>query len=309
LANELNAKAQWQRANSLLAAQMIAQQDCDTAKANYDASQAQVTADQAQIDSSKQLVLAAQATLKSAETQLATAQAQQHQAQAALGQAKINLDHCQIYAPEDGTVIARRMDIGQTVASTLNPPTIFEIAQDLAKMQVDMNVDDSDVGTVAVRQKAAFIVDSYPNTIFAGSVADIWKAPIITQNVVTYDVVTTVDNSNLKLFPGVTANVTILTARLEAALKVPNSALRFRPSAAVLKNAGLLLQPPEKQVVYRLQGGKLEAVPVRFGLTDGKYTAVASDQLQPANWTLARVPKSWRSFISSTRLRGSRLSW
>ena len=138
-------------------------------------------------------------------------------------------------APVDGTVIARRMDVGQTVASTLNPPTIFEIAQDLTKMQVDTNVDESDVGNVAKGQKATFIVDSYPGTTFQGVVADIRKAPIITQNVVTYDVVITVDNSDLKLFPGMTANVTILAAKLDDTLKVPNSVLRFRPSAAVLK--------------------------------------------------------------------------
>ena len=141
---------------------------------------------------------------------MATAQAQERETQAALQQAQINLDHTQIMAPVDGTVIARRMDVGQTVASTLNPPIIFEIAQDLTKMQVDTNVDESDVGNVAKGQKATFLVDSYPGTTFQGVVADVRKAPIITQNVVTYDVVITVDNSDLKLFPGMTANVTIL---------------------------------------------------------------------------------------------------
>ena len=292
LANEVNAKAQWQRADLLLRDQIMDQQDFDTAKANYDASQAQVTADQALIDSSKQNVLSAQATLKVAESQLATAQAQERQAKAALDQAKINLDHCQIYAPVDGTVIARRMDIGQTVASTLNPPTIFEIAQDLSKMQVDTNVDESDVGSVALGQKATFIVDSYPGTTFTGTVADIRKAPIVTQNVVTYDVVITVDNSNLKLFPGMTANVTILTAKLDDTLKVPNSVLRFRPSAAVLSKAGLPPQAADKPIVYILRAGKLGVVPVRFGLTDGRYTAVNSDQLQPGAQIVVRATTS-----------------
>ena len=293
LANETNAKAQWERAQTLLEEQVTAQQDYDTAKANFDASQAQVTADQAQIDAAKQNIHSAQASVQVAQSQLATAQAQERQTQAALQQAQINLDHTRIMAPVDGTVVARRMDIGQTVAATLNPPTIFEIAQDLTKMQVDTNVDESDVGNVAKGQKATFIVDSYPGTIFQGMVADIRKAPIITQNVVTYDVVITVDNLDLKLFPGMTANVTILTARLEDTLKVPNSVLRFRPSAAVLKKTGLPPVPADKQQLYVLTGGKqLTAVPVKFGLSDGKYTAIRSDQLRPGAQAVVRATMS-----------------
>jgi HlyD family secretion protein len=289
LANETNAKAQWERAEMLLHEQVIAQQDYDTAKANYDASQAQVTADEAQIDAAKQNIQSAQASVGVAQSQLATARAQEGQTQAALQQAQINLRHTRIMAPVDGTVIARRMDVGQTVAATLNPPTIFEIAQDLTKMQVDANVDESDVGTVAKGQRATFIVDSYPDTTFQGVVADIRKAPIITQNVVTYDVVITVDNSDLKLFPGMTANVTILAAKLDDTLKVPNSVLRFRPSAAVLKETGLPPPQVDKQQVYVLAGGKLNAVAVKFGLSDGKYTAVSSNQLQPGAQVVVRA--------------------
>lgn len=292
LANETNAKAQWERAKGLLHEQVIAQQDYDTAKANYDASQAQVTADQAQIDAAKQNIQSAIASVGVAESQLATARAQERQTQAALQQAQINLRHTRIMAPVEGTVVARRMDVGQTVASTLNPPTIFEIAQDLTKMQVDTNVDESDVGSVAKGQEATFIVDSYPDTIFQGVVADIRKAPIITQNVVTYDVVITVDNSDLKLFPGMTANVTILAAKLDDTLKVPNSVLRFRPSAAVLKETGLPAMQVDKQQVYILAGGKLKAVPVKFGLSDGKYTAVSSNQLQPGAQAVVRATMS-----------------
>lgn len=292
VANQVNAKAQWERGQVLLNEQIMAQQDYDTIKANYDAAQAQVTADQAQIDAARQNILSAEASQKVAQSQLAGAQEQERQTQAALQQAQINLDHCQIYAPVDGTVIARRMDIGQTVASTLNPPTIFEIAQDLTKMQVDTNVDESDVGGVANDQKATFIVDSYAGTTFQGVVADIRKAPIVTQNVVTYDVVITVDNSDLKLFPGMTANVTILTAKLDDTLKVPNSVLRFRPSAAVAKKAGVRAPQADKQQVYVLAGGKLDVVPVRFGLSDGRYTAISSDQLQPGAQVVARATMS-----------------
>jgi HlyD family secretion protein len=299
VANQINAKGQWERSQGLLGEGVVAEQDYDTAKATYDASQAQVTADQAQIDAAKQNILSSQASVEVAQSQLVTAQAQERQAQAALQQAQISLDHTRIMAPVDGTVIARRMDIGQTVASTLNPPTIFEIAQDLTKMQVDASVDESDVGNVVKGQKATFIVDSYPDTTFHGVVADIRKAPIITQNVVTYDVVISVDNSDLKLFPGMTANVTILAAKLEDTLKVPNSVLRFRPSAEVLKSAGLPTTQSEKQV-YVLTGGKLQAVPVRLGLSDGKYTAVTSSQLQPGAQVVIRATSGSGTSPSST---------
>jgi len=300
LANEANAKSQWLRSDELFRDEVISQQDHDTAKANYEASQAQVTADRAQIDAAIQNIQSAQASVEVAQSQVSTAQAQERQAQAVLRQAKINLDHCQIYAPVDGTVIARRMDIGQTVAATLNPPTIFEIAQDLTKMQVDTNVDESDVGSIAKGQKATFIVDSYPGTTFNGIVADIRKAPIITQNVVTYDVVITVDNIDLKLFPGMTANVIILTAKLDDTLKVPNSVLRFRPSAAVLKKAGLPPAQPDKPQVYLLAGGKITALPVKFGLSDGKYTALSSGRLQAGSLIVVRATLNDTASSSTT---------
>ena len=296
LANEINAKGQWEKytqanivSQQRIGTNAVAQQDVDTARANYDASQAQLTADQTQIDAAKQSIKSAEASVHVAQSQFTAAQANERQAEAASRQAKINLDHCQIYAPVDGTVIARRMDVGQTVASGLNPPTIFEIAQDLTKMQVDTNVDEADVGNIVNGQKATFTVDSYPATTFNGLVADIRIAPIVTQNVVTYDVVITVDNSDLKLFPGMTANVTVLTDRLNDTLKVPNAVLRFRPSAAVLKKAGLQSSPPDKQQVYVLANGKLKAIPVRFGLSDGRYTALTSAELQPGMQVVTRA--------------------
>lgn len=300
LANEINAEAQWERADELFREGVVAQQDHDTAKANYDASQAQVTADQAQIYAAQQNIKSVQASVKVAQSQLSAAKAQERQARAALQQAQINLDHCQIYAPVDGTVIARRMDIGQTVAATLNPPTIFEIAQDLTKMQVDTNVDESDIGNAVKGQTATFFVDSYPDIQFRGTIADIRKAPIITQNVVTYDVVIIVDNSDLKLFPGMTANVTILATKIDDTLKVPNSVLRFRPSAAVLKQAGLTTATPDKQQAYLLVAGKLTRLPVKFGLSDGKYTAIASNQLQPGSRLVVRATIGTASSTSSS---------
>jgi len=279
-ANELNAKTQSQRSDSLFSGGLISQQDHDSAIATYDAAQAQVAADQSQIDAAKETIQSAQAQVQVAQSQLSSGRAQERQAQAVVEQAKINLAHTRITAPVDGTVIARRMDVGQTVAASFAAPTIFEIAQDLTKMQLDTNVDESDIGNITAGQTTTFTVDAYPGTTFRGQVTDVRKAPINAQNVVTYDVVIAVSNPDLKLFPGMTANARILTAKLDDSLKVPNAVLRLHPSAAVLKQLGL--PPPQtgQQTVYAAPGGKLQAIPVTFGLSDGKFTAVTSGNLQ-----------------------------
>lgn len=274
-ANALNAKIQWQRSEALFQQGIVAQQDHDSAKAVFDASQAQLTADESQINAAEHNVQSAQAQVNVAITQLNAARAQASQAQASLRQTQINLNHTRIVAPVSGTVIARHFDVGQTVAASFQAPDIFDIAQDLTQMQVDTNVDESDVGSVRNGQQASFTVDAYPGTVFHGKVSDVRKAPIVAQNVVTYDVVVTVSNPDLKLFPGMTANVSIVTARVDDTLKVPNAALRFRPSADVLKKAGLKAAPPGTQL-YLLSGGKLNAVPAKFGVSDGKFTAVTS---------------------------------
>jgi HlyD family secretion protein len=291
-ANELNAKTQWQRADSLFSGGLISQQDRDSAKATYDAAQAQVAADQSQIEAAKQTIQSAQAQVQVVQSQLSSGRAQERQAQAALEQAKINLAHTQITAPVDGTVIARRMDVGQTVAASFAAPTIFEIAQDLTKMQLDTNVDESDIGTITAGQTATFTVDAYPGTTFRGQVTNVRKAPINAQNVVTYDVVITVSNPDLKLFPGMTANARILTAKLDDSLKVPNAVLRLHPSAAVLNQVGL--PPPQtgKPTIYVVPGGKLQAIPVTFGLSDGKFTAVTTGDLQVGEQVVVRFTTS-----------------
>lgn len=288
-ASEVNARGQWERAQQLYKEQIMSRQDYDTAQANYEAATAQVNADHAQVLAAEQSVQSARASVEVSKSQLASAQAQEHETQAALRQAQINLDRTRILAPVDGVVVARRMDVGQTVASTLNPPTIFEIAQDLTKMQVDTNVDESDIGKIVLGQRATFVVDSYPNTTFHGVVAEIRKAPIITQNVVTYDVVISVDNSDLRLYPGMTANVTILTQRADNTLKVPNAVLRFRPSAPLMKKYNLPPQQPDQAQVYVLENARLKAVPVTFGISDGRYTAVSASELKPGDKVVVRA--------------------
>jgi HlyD family secretion protein len=289
VATETNARGQWQRAQQLFQQQIMSQQDYDASRATQEAATAQVRADQAQVTAAAQSVKSAQASVQVAQNQLASAREQERQAQATLRQAQINLDRTRITAPVDGVVVARRMDVGQTVASTLNPPTIFEIAQDLTRMQVDTNVDESDIGKIAVGQQATFVVDSYPNSTFHGMVSEIRKAPIVTQNVVTYDVVISVSNTDLRLFPGMTANVTILTQRLDNTLKVPNAVLRFRPSSALIKKYNLPQPQPDQAQVYVLLSNRVQAVPVAFGISDGRYTAVTSPNLKAGEKVLVRA--------------------
>ena len=301
LATSLNAKGQWERADSLYKDGLISQQDHDSAKATYDSVQAQVNSDHSQSDAAKQAIQSAEAGIRVAQSQLASAQAQERQAQAVLDQALINLAHTKITAPVDGTVIARRVDVGQTVAASFAAPTIFEIAQDLTKMQVDTNVDESDIGNIAVGQDAPFTVDAFPSTTFHGQVINIRKAPISAQNVVTYDVVVAASNPDVKLLPGMTANVTILTAKMDDALTVANSAVRFRPSAQVLTQAGLQPAQTGKQQLYVLVAGKLKSVSVKFGISDGKSTAMTATDLKAGDLVVVRATAGTSSTSSSSQ--------
>jgi HlyD family secretion protein len=264
---------------------IVSKEDLITAQSNYDQALAEQQAANAQVDAAQHQVQAAQAQKQVSITLLSSANSQVKQAQAGLDQALVDLNHTQITAPVDGTVVARRMDVGQTVAASFQAPTIFEIAQDLTKMQVDTNVDEADVGVVKLGQPARFSVDAYPTRTFEGQVTQIRQAPINVQNVVTYDVVVAVGNPDLKLYPGMTANVKILTNREDNVLRIPNAALRFRPPspagskpitavhAAGRRQAG-------EQTVWILTGNKPQSVAVKLGITDGTYTAVDAGGLQ-----------------------------
>lgn len=288
-ANAVNAEIQWQRSEDLFRQGVVSKQDHDSARASYEASQAQITADQSQIDAADHNIQAVEAQVQVAVTQMSAARAQERQSQAALRQAAISLEHTRILAPVSGTVIARYMDVGQTVAASFQAPTIFNIAQDLTKMQVDTSVDESDIGSIRTGQTAAFTVDAYPGTTFKGVVTDVRKAPINAQNVVTYDVVIAVPNPDLKLFPGMTANVSIFTAREENALKLPNAALRFRPSSEMLKQSGRPAPKGGQAQIYVLSGAKPQAVPVALGITDGRFTTVTGSGLKKGDPIVIRA--------------------
>jgi HlyD family secretion protein len=218
------------RSLELFRRNLISASDQDSAQTAYDSSLAQLEAAQAQQKASE-------AQLDSALAKLESARAQIKQAEAELELAQVNLDHTKILAPVNGIVISRNVDVGQTVAASLQAPTLFTIAQDLMEMQVDTNVSEADIGRVAIGQEATFTVDAFPNLTFRGKVTDIRNAPITVQNVVTYDVVIQVKNPDLKLRPGMTANASILVAQRENALKIPNATLRFRPEFAKKETA------------------------------------------------------------------------
>ncbi len=181
---------------------------------------------------------AADINVRSAEAQIRSAQAQVTQAQASLNQNQVNLAHTVIEAPIDGLVISRNVDVGQTVAASMQAPTLFVLAADLTKMQVIANLDESDVGRIRPGQHVSFRVDAYPAEDFTGSVAQVRLQPIVQQNVVTYATVIDVPNVDLKLKPGMTANVNIEIARKQNVLRVPNAALRFRPTNEIFAALG-----------------------------------------------------------------------
>jgi HlyD family secretion protein len=263
--------------------------------------------------------LASAADLQTATTNLAVnkaavdvAKASVEQAAASLNQAQVNLAYCSIYSPIDGTVISRSVDTGQTVAASLSAPTLFTIAEDLKKMQVNTNISEGDVGRLEAGMAAYFTVDAFPGQRFRGKISQIRNAAQTVQNVVTYDAVIDVDNGDLKLRPGMTANVTITYAQRDEVLAVPNAALRFRPppevasaasahptpsgSAATSASSGSADPAPsgsarrsrgrgsadtsnDPKPVWVLRGGVATVVQVKLGLTDGSYTEVTDGDL------------------------------
>ena len=291
----LDAKTKLDHRLDLFKQGILSAEDRDTAQATWD----QAVAMQ---DAANASVVAAQAAVDSAteqrevlKTQVDSANAQVQQNTAMLAAAQVDLDHTIIRAPVDGTVVKRTMDVGQTVAASFSAPEIFQIAQDLTKMQVDTNVDESDIGRVREGQQANFTVDAYPGTVFPGVVAQIRHSPINVSNVITYDVVVKVANDDLKLFPGMTASVKILTDKLTGTLKIPNSALRFRPPDAPAARPPAGQRPGQKgmaqsQTVYIVgDDGKPKPVRVKLGPADGSAVAVMSGDLKEGDRLITAI--------------------
>jgi HlyD family secretion protein len=285
-----DAKSKLDRRLELVKEGVLAKEEGETAQTTADQAQAMLEAAQSQVVSAQTNITSLQAQVEVANSQRANAQAQVKQAEAALKQADVDLENTVIRAPVDGVVVARQIDVGQTVAASMTAPTLFSIAQDLTRMQVDTNVSEADVGRVQVGQAAQFAVDAYPGRVFRGAVTSIRKAPINVQNVVTYDVVIGVANPDLKLFPGMTANVKILIDRRNDVLKIPNAALRFHPQDATSRKTQRTAATPgtarrksvaDQQAVWVMDPqGKPRPVQVTLGLTDGSYTEVSGGGLK-----------------------------
>ena len=265
----------------------------DQDKANLDVARAQLGKDQAALvyaqvndQRNRQLVLRnyvsknvadnSRSVYAQAKAQVALDQATIEQRQALLAAAEINLGYTSIVSPVNGTVVSRNVTIGQTVAATFQTPTLFLIATDLTKMQVDTNVSESDVGGMKQGQEASFTVDAFPGRVFRGAVEQVRQSPQTVQNVVTYDVVVAVANADLALKPGMTAAVDIVTARRPGVLRVPDQALRYTPSGAPAAPAGT-------SRVWVLRGGKPVAVPIGRGLDDDTNTEILKGDLQPGD--------------------------
>jgi HlyD family secretion protein len=278
-AQAVDAERQYKRNVILAERKLIAQADLDTSQSTFDA-------DKAAVD-------AAAGTVE--------------QARAQLNSSEVNLAYTDIISPTDGTVIARNVDVGQTVAASLQAPTLFLIAEDLRKMQVDTSVAEGDIGKLQTGMKATFTVDAYPNERFTGTVRQVRNNPQTVQNVVTYDAVIDVANPNLKLKPGMTANCTFVWAERDDALRIPNAAMRFRPPAELLARlnpgavgarrpggnaaeaaqaAGGQRRSPaamaggtDRKTVWVLRNGQPQPVVIKSGVSDGSLTEVVEGGL------------------------------
>ena len=243
--------------------------------------------------------LIARSELDDAETAYNTARAQYEialaqvkKAEAGLRQAKTNLGYTRIVSPVDGVVIAKNVEVGQTVAASFQTPTLFTIAPDLTKMQVDTNVDEADISKIKTGMEVNFTVDAYPDKKFKGIVSQIRLSPTVTQNVVTYNVVISLDNSHLLLKPGMTANVTFVVNSKENVIKIPNSALRFKMPDT----------PPSKQQgVWVIRGGKSVRVNVKTGISDGEWTELIEGDLKEGEEVIIEIATKKQDSATTAR--------
>jgi HlyD family secretion protein len=247
------AQRAFERAGKLLPTSAISQDGFDSAKSTYEQALAQITFDEATIQ----------------------------QRQAVLAAAQVNLDYTQITSPVDGTVVSRNVTVGQTVAASFQTPTLFLIATDLAKMQVDTNVSESDIGTISLGDTAEFSVDAFPRRTFRGTVRQIRQSPQMVQNVVTYDVVVVVDNTDFALKPGMTAATRLTVDRRDDVLRVPNQALRYAPGGT----AGA--RDSDQARVWVLRAGEPTAIPVTPGLQDDSFSEIDAGDLKVGDRVIA----------------------
>ncbi len=306
----MNDKAEYERAKKLFADDLISMSERDKAFTKYQISKAALESERANVRSSYANIKAAKSTLSSAlsqlqaaitrresavakvtaeEARLAQAQASIQQARSDVETARVNLDRCIIRSPIDGIVIDKKIEPGQTVAASFQTPVLFVLAKNLKLMEVKASVDEADIGKVKERQKVEFNVDAFPEDTFTGSVFQVRSSPKMEQNVVTYEVIIRTENKDLKLKPGMTANINITVDVKKNVLRVPNAALRFKPSR--YKNFPYPKQSPSKgekekkadpnsAVVWVLENGKPKPIKITIGVSNSQYTEVKSGNLK-----------------------------
>jgi len=284
-----DAQLKLKRAEQLAADQLLPQQDVDTARS----------------------------TARVAETSLTGAKAQLTQAEAALTQVKVNLSHTVITSPTDGIVLSRNVEVGQTVSAGLQAPTLFVIARDLTRLELQARVDESDVGGVKTGATVTFTVDAYPRRRFNGTVRLVRLQPTTVQNVVTYTTIIDVPNDDGQLKPGMTSTVSIESARADSVLRVPASALRFVPTESLLQefpstSPSATASTPlgtgrREQAIWTLSNGHLERLPVRVGVSDGANVEIVSDGLSEGASIITGIARSEKTDASAPAATGSPL--
>jgi HlyD family secretion protein len=262
------AKLSYDRAAKLAQTNAVSQDTLDNARSTYEQAQATISFDDATIQQRK----------------------------AALDAAQVNLDYTNIVSPVDGTVVSRAVTMGQTVAASFQTPTLFLIASDLTKMEVDTNVSESDIGGIKAGNAATFTVDAFPKRTFAATVAQVRQSPQTVQNVVTYDVVLSVDNSDLSLMPGMTAASRVVTDQRNDVLRVPNAALRYAPGERVRGSSG-------QSRVWVLRDGAPVRVPVTIGLEDDNFTEIVAGDVKAGDQVITAEQAAAARRNAAPRLR------
>jgi HlyD family secretion protein len=263
------AQRAFDRASRLVQTKVVSTDTFENAKSNFEQAKAQIAFDEATIQ----------------------------QRQAALDAAQVNLDYTNIMSAVDGTVVSRNVTMGQTVAASFQTPTLFLIASDLTKMQVDTNVSESDIGGIKVGNRATFTVDAFPKRVFEGTVTQVRQSPQTVQNVVTYDVVIGVDNTDLALKPGMTAATRIVTDERQDVVRIPNQALRYVPVAV----AGGTAKGPSR--LWLLRDGRPTPVAVVPGLDDDTFTEITEGTVTPGDEAITGEQSVTRGRAAVPRLR------
>jgi HlyD family secretion protein len=272
------------RKHALAETEVLAPAHIDHATSVHQSAAADLRAAEAEVEIAREAVVAAAASRLMVDANLLYAEAAERQKAAELDQARIDLDRTVIMAPIDGVVIGRDVDRGQTVAASLEAPTLFTLARDLREMEVHANIDEADIGQIRIGQQASFTVDAYPGRAFTGVVTQIRKAPQLIQNVVTYTVVLSTQNPDLALLPGMTALVQVLVHEASEVLKVPNAALRFQPASGATgaTAAAAAAQGADAGAVVWIRGadGAPDPVPVVLGRSNESATEITDGPLR-----------------------------